>query len=291
MNNPRIAIAGGGPAGATLGAILAKEGMNVVLYEKARFPRHHVGEALQPAAFELLDFHLGMGKVFTEQGFAKKFGALYLWGDSRDCWSVLFDDRLEEELEDLTNETLMAGSFDHSWQVDRATFDKIHLDEAERRGVEVHQDMEVVSPVLEGERVVGLEVRDKEGNLSTVNADLVVDATGQRCLLGRYFKTTEDLPDLQATATYAYMDGLGGVDSALSRNVQLVVTIPDGWVWWIPISDERTSVGVVTHRKRKLSEEEFLQMISDIGMPVEGGSLVADASGATLSKCLGPSRL
>ena len=58
MNHKRVLIAGGGPAGATLGAILAKEGMEVQLIEKHRFPRHHVGESLQPAAFELLDFYV-----------------------------------------------------------------------------------------------------------------------------------------------------------------------------------------------------------------------------------------
>ena len=81
MSGKRVLIAGGGPSGATLGAILAKEGLEVHILEKQRFPRPHIGESLQPAAFELLDFYLpGLVDQMADQGFARKYGAVYRWG-------------------------------------------------------------------------------------------------------------------------------------------------------------------------------------------------------------------
>ena len=154
--SPKVVIIGGGPAGSTLGAILAKEGLDVTVLEKSVFPRHHIGEALQPAAFELLDFHLGLGEKMGQQGFAKKFGALYYWGETRERWSVLFDDRLESDLPGLDTESIHDGAYDYSWQVDRGRFDEILLEEAEARGAKVHQETEVLRPILDGQRVVGV---------------------------------------------------------------------------------------------------------------------------------------
>ena len=273
---PAVVIIGGGPAGATLGAMLAKDGLDVTILEKARFPRHHIGEALQPAAFELLDFHLGLGPKMAEQGFAKKFGALYYWGETRNRWSVLFDDRLEEDLPNLDRTTIHDGAYDYSWQVDRGRFDQILLEEAETRGAAVHQETEVVRPILDGQRVVGVVARKKgESEEREFHADMVVDASGQRCVLGRMFKLTRDIPDLQATATYCYLKGTPSVDGALGRNVQLVVTVPEGWVWWIPISDDLTSVGVVTNEKRKIEEDRFFEILDRAGVPTEGGGITS----------------
>ncbi len=279
---PSVVIIGGGPAGSTLGALLAKEGVDVTILEKARFPRPHIGEALQPAAFELLDFHLGLGPKMAKEGFVKKFGALYYWGESRELWSVLFDDRLDEDLETLTTETIQDGGYDFSYQVDRGRFDHILLMEAESRGAKVLQETEVVRPLLNGQAVTGVLIREKGKEPEELHADLVVDASGQRCVLGRAFRLTKDIPDLQATATYGYFKGKAGVDTALGRNVQLVVTVPEGWVWWIPVSDDLTSVGVVTSERKKMTEKEFLELVERAQVPMEGCELTSGPAGPGL---------
>ena len=166
---------------------------------------------------QLLNFHLQLGPKMAEQGFAKKFGALYYWGETRNRWSVLFDDRLEADLDTLDRETIHDGAYDFPWQVDQGEFDQILLEEAEERGAKVFQETEVVRPLLDGQKVVGVVARDKNKVEREISADMVVDASGQRCVLGKMFKLTRDIPDLQATATYCYLKGTPAVEGPLGQ--------------------------------------------------------------------------
>lgn len=274
----RVVVVGGGPAGSVLAALLAREGVRVTLFEKERFPRHHVGESLQPATIELLEHYLGLGSALASQGFARKYGAVYVWGESREPWTVLFDERLERDLERLDEAQLLAGGYDHAWQVLRERFDEVLLREAERRGVDVREGVEVDAPVVEDGRVVG--VRLSTGAVE--RADFVVDASGQRCLLGRAFSLTSVVPDMRATACYAYVDGAGGVPGALGRHVQLVVTIPEGWVWFIPVSAARTSVGVVVRERAKLTRQRFDELLARAELPLGGGEFATRDDGSVL---------
>jgi flavin-dependent dehydrogenase len=278
MTTPDVLICGGGPSGATLGALLAKEGMNVTVVEKARFPRPHIGEALQPAAVELLDFYLGLGPTLASAGFIKKYGAIYEWGERTQRWSVLFDDRLDSDLHRLDAASLEAGDFEHSYQVDRAVFDQILLDHAVERGCTLLEETEALGPIEEDGRVVGMRVRDAEGERE-IRASLTVDATGTRCVLGRHFDLTRNVPDLQATATWCYVQGAGGVKPPLHRNVQVVVTVPEGWVWFIPLSDDRTSIGVVTHERAKVTPERFWKVLGQTSLPLENVQIMPDEKG------------
>ncbi len=283
MKDKRVLIAGGGPAGATLGAILAKEGVQVQLIEKYRFPRHHVGESLQPAAFELLDFYLpGFVETVAEQGFARKYGAVYRWGNDRKLWYVMFDDRLDDGFDHISRQELLEGDYAMSWQVNRARFDEMLLEHAEKLGVEVHQETTALGPIMDGDRVTGLRVRTASGEKKELFADIVVDATGTNCLLGRTFGTTRVVDDLKATAHWTYFRGAGGLDDPLYRDIQLIVSVEEGWIWFIPVSDERTSIGVVTHEGKKLSKERYLEILKKANIPIEGAEIEPGPKGAPL---------
>ncbi len=159
-----VLVVGGGPAGATFAALLAKEGVPVLLLERAVFPRYNIGESLQPATIEILEHHLGLGAAIASQGFARKFGAVYTWGKTREPWSVLFDERLEVDLPGLNESQLLAGGYELAWQVERARFDALILEEAVRVGVQVRQEVEVLEPVFGEEgRVVGVRVKTGDG--------------------------------------------------------------------------------------------------------------------------------
>lgn len=45
-----VGIIGGGPAGASMAAYMAKAGVRCVVFEKELFPRPHVGESLVPSS-------------------------------------------------------------------------------------------------------------------------------------------------------------------------------------------------------------------------------------------------
>jgi flavin-dependent dehydrogenase len=267
-----VIVVGGGPAGATCAAILARENLSVVLLEEERFPRHHVGESLQPATIELLDQYLGLGPKLAAEGYARKYGAVYVWGETRDPWSILFDPRLEVDLPGLDEAGLLAGGYTHAWQVLRASFDHLLLQKAVENGADVREGVRVQAPIVEGDQVVG--VRLQAG--SELRGKIVVDASGQRCLLGRAFGGTSAVSDLKATATYAYYDGAGGAPAPLGRHVQLVVTIPEGWAWFIPVSATRTSVGVVVRERARMDPARFDRLLAEADLPLAGAEPVVE---------------
>ncbi len=272
----RVVVVGGGPGGAACAGLLAREGAEVVVVEKAAFPRHHVGESLQPATLTLLGEHLGLGPALRAADFPRKYGAVYVWGESREPWTVLFDPRLEAAVDGLDEPGLHGGGFEHAYNVDRAVFDDILLRGATDAGAEVRHGWEAVAPLGGVEGVHGVRVRGPDGEEDWA-ADAVVDASGQRCWLGRAFRLTRTVEDLRSTATYAYYDGAGGVPGVLGRHVQWVITVPDGWVWFIPVSHERTSVGVVHRGRARLDEAAFQAALDFAALPLAGATRAAVA--------------
>ena len=285
---PRVIVIGGGPGGAAAAAILAKEGARVTIIEREHFPREHVGESMQPASIALLETHLGLRAEIDAADFPRKYGATYVWGENRVPWSVLFDERLERELPAIDagtdgEATLLGGGYDHAYNVDRSRFDDIVFRAALRAGADL-RETEARAPILEGSRVVGVTVRDASGREEEVRGDFVIDASGQRCLLGRAFGLAEDVEDMRATATYGYVDGAGGATGALARHVQRVESVSDGWCWFIPIAKDRTSVGVVSQGRERMSDERFDALLAETSLPMAGATWVPDAKGQRLRR-------
>lgn len=272
MTKPFVVI-GGGPGGACAAALLAGQGAPVVVIEKDQFPRHHVGESLQPATFTMLDRHLGLGPTLAAQGFARKYGAVYVWGENRDPWTVLFDQRLEQDLPSLDEAGLLGGGYEHAWQVERARFDEILLTEAARRGADVRFGGEVESVTFDGERAAGVRLRSGEH----IEAEAVIDASGQRGVIGKQLDLRRVVDDMRCVATYAYYDNMAGVPGPLSRHVQWVVSIDDGWCWFIPVSPTRTSVGVVSRQKGLMALGDFEEALRAAGFPLDGATRLAGA--------------
>ena len=119
-----VIVIGGGPGGSAAATMLARQGWQVVLLERERFPRDHVGESLLPASIPILE-ELGVLPAVEAQGFLRKWGATMVWGRDREPWSWFFGE---------TNRR-----YPHSYQVWRPLFDQLLLDNAADNGVEVRQ--------------------------------------------------------------------------------------------------------------------------------------------------------
>ena len=226
-----IAVIGGGPAGSTVATLLAQRGFQVRLYEVAQFPRAHIGESLLPATMEALEL-TGAAKKVRAAGFTIKNGATMAWGEDRELWTWYF------------RETNVSQTF--AYQVNRDEFDDILLKHAIDCGVEVHEETQVDRVVFEGNVATGIEIAE---NIQA--AAFVVDGSGQQSLIANQLrqKTWDD--DFRNLAVYQYFNGAAHLEGDAAGNI-LVESVPEGWLWKIPLKHGVSSVGVVADRTKAL---------------------------------------
>jgi FADH2 O2-dependent halogenase len=231
-----VVIVGGGPAGSTAGAYLAKAGVDHVIFERERFPRHHIGESLVAAANPV--FHeTGVLEKLDRADFPHKRGAVWIPKSAKGIFAfeVLADPQF--------------GGFDYTFQVERARFDKILLDHAASLGSPVEEETVVTEVLTEGDRVVGVKVR-QNGSVHSVRARCVLDASGRGTFLGSKFRLKRKDPIFNQYAIYTYFKGMDRGPEETENWIHLhFLPTQRGWVWQIPISPEVTSVGVVTEKE------------------------------------------
>jgi flavin-dependent dehydrogenase len=241
-----VAIIGGGPAGSTAAALLARAGRRVIVFEREKFPRFHIGESLLPfsmKAFSRLELH----EKLLRAGFLKKFGGQIFGACSERGTKFYFKDGFRSQT-------------DHAYQVTRADFDKVLLDHAAECGAEVHEETSV-DRVDFSKDDVELAIR-RNGSSHSIRARYVIDASGRTSVLGKHFKIKKTYDHLQKLSIFAHYDGVWraeGIDGTLT----LLVRGIDRWFWVIPLTNARTSIGVVldkeVFRQSKLRAEDFLE--------------------------------
>ncbi|MEV0449089.1 tryptophan 7-halogenase [Streptomyces sp. NPDC050600] len=229
----QVVVAGGGPAGATAAGLLARQGFDVVLLERERFPRYHIGESLLPSLLPVLDI-LGVRETVERHGFVRKRGAFYGWGGQE--WALGFDAPDREA--------------QYSFQVIRSEFDQLLLDHARHLGADVREATRVRRIDLEGERAVSAAWLDEDGGGGSIGFTHLVDATGRAGVLGARQLGMRRVHDVfRNVAVWGYWRGATALPQAPEGSIG-VFSLPDhGWLWAIPLHDGTLSVGLVTDKR------------------------------------------
>jgi flavin-dependent dehydrogenase len=264
----QILVIGGGPGGSTAATLLAREGFEVTLLEQSFFPRYHIGESLLPSILQIVDL-LGAREKMESYGFQRKQGAFLAWG--REQWGLNFGE--------------LAGEHTYAFQVIRSEFDQMLLEHAQSQGVKVFQGVEVRGLSFDGDRPRCAQWRQKpaydigngngNNNGTTGGAasgeiafDFVIDASGRSGILAtRYLRTRRYHTVFQNIAIWSYYKDADRLATGRAGDIA-VGSVPNGWLWAIPLHDDTMSVGLVIHKdalaaKKPLSQEQILAQAID----------------------------
>jgi flavin-dependent dehydrogenase len=227
-----VVVVGGGPGGSVCAARLAQHGRKVVLLERDRFPRFHLGESLLPHSMPTL---AALGVLDTARArFQQKNGAQFhdeAGRIARYAFAEAFDAR-----------------YPYAMQVPRDEFDELLLRHATALGADVREGWRVTRVRFEGDRAVGVDAIDAAGREVSLDARAVIDASGRDAQLARVRRGTTRVPGLENTALYTQYAGAWR-DEGERRGDIVIALVDAGWFWFIPFKDGRTSVGAVMQNR------------------------------------------
>jgi flavin-dependent dehydrogenase len=244
-----VLVAGGGPAGSSVATTLVQRGYRVVVLEREHHPRFHIGESLLPHTMDLLQT-LGVYDKIAEAGFVPKWGASFMLADGERMHSFYFQDGLVPG---------RPGAF----QVLRSRFDHLLLEHSRQQGAEVREGHALRDLTVEQDGVRAL-VQDSEGGTYRLDARFFADATGRDAFLASRSKTRRLDPGLKHLALFAHFDGARRYEGRDAGNT-ISVAIRGGWVWFIPLENDTTSIGVVIDagmfKASGLSPEQYFEHV------------------------------
>jgi len=227
-------VIGGGPAGSTAAAVLAAKGRRVVVLEKDKFPRYHIGESLLPYGYFTLK-RIGVLDRMKASHFTKKYSVQFVGASGRASVPFYFFQQLEHEAS-------------MTWQVLRSEFDQLLLDNAREKGAEVIEEITARELIQQDGVVAGVKAASKDGETHEFRAPITIDATGRDAFaVTRNGWKVRD-PYLNKIAVWTYYKGALR-DPGLDEGATTVAYVPEkGWFWYIPLADDIVSVGVVAEK-------------------------------------------
>jgi flavin-dependent dehydrogenase len=227
-----VIVVGGGPAGSTAASLLSRRGYDVLLMEKEKFPREHVGESMLPFCYKLFD-DLGVRDKMAAS-FVRKPGVRFVdrYGNASTTWCFSHV---------IKDETYL------SFQVNRSEFDTILLHNARRLGAEVREEVKVQNVDLSNPNSVIVESVDAQGVERVHRARFLIDASGRDALIGSKMGWRKPREELDRTAIWSHWTGVT-MKGGLEEGCSVIVYIGEekkGWIWVFPLTEDRITAGVV----------------------------------------------
>ena len=238
-----VIIIGAGPAGTTAAALLAEKGRRVLLCEKEKFPRYHIGESMMPFCWFSLN-RLGVIGEMDRIAYTKKYSVQFVTPDGRQSQPFYFFQH-----------------YDHpsavTWQVERADFDHMLLNNARAKGAEVREQTAVKRTLKDDSgRVVGVEVVSVDGETRQFFAPMTIDCSGrEQVATAREGWRVKD-PQLNKLAIWTYFRGAKRDPGIDEGNTTVAYVEGRGWFWYIPLKDDVVSVGIVAEKDYLFSESK-----------------------------------
>jgi flavin-dependent dehydrogenase len=272
MTDFDVAVIGGGPGGSSAATALARRGRRVLLLERDRFPRFHIGESQLPWINGVLD-ELGARDSVAKAGFVEKWGASFWEIDGTPAAYIDFSAAVETPMP-------------QTYQVPRARFDELLLRHAERSGVDVREGYRAIDAVFERDGVT-LRYAGPDGAEQTTCVAAVVDASGRAGFLSRKIGGYEHDRQLEQVAVHAQYEGIPRPEGRAAGDIRVLTRTDVGWIWLIPISEMVTSVGAVVpqevhRRESKVTAEESLDYY--LGNTPAAPALLKDARRVTAAR-------
>lgn len=234
--NQDVLIIGAGPAGCAAAAMLVEKGHRVLVLEREKFPRYHIGESLLPFTFQPLQ-RLGLIDKMRASAFVKKYSVQFVSPSGKASQPFYFFNRYDRD------------TIAQTWQVLRSEFDQMLVDNARAKGAVVLEEVGVTALLKEDGRVVGVRAKRKDGLIVDYRAPMTLDCSGREAFSAvRQGWRVKD-PMLNKVAVWTYYRG-SKRDTGIDEGQTTVAMIPEkGWFWHIPLHDDLVSVGVVAEGK------------------------------------------
>jgi flavin-dependent dehydrogenase len=228
-------IIGAGPAGSAAATVLAEHGHRVLVLEREKFPRYHIGESLLPFTFHPLQ-RLGLIERMRESAFVKKYSVQFISPSGKASQPFYFFTRYDQDVS-------------QTWQVLRSEFDVMVAGRAREAGAVVKEEVTVTGLLKEGQRVIGVRAQDRDGQAAEHRAPITLDCSGREAFAAVRHNWRVGDPYLHKVAVWTYYQGAKR-DEGIDAGATTVAFVPEkGWFWYIPLHNDLVSVGVVAEGK------------------------------------------
>ncbi len=230
-----VLVIGAGPAGTAAAAVLSERGHRVLVLEREKFPRYHIGESLLPFTFYPLQ-RLGLVEKMRNSQFVKKYSVQFVSPSGKASQPFYFSTRYSEDVA-------------QTWQVLRSEFDQMLVDDARAKGATIVEGVTVTQLLRDGDRVVGVRVKHEGGSMADYRAPMTLDCSGKESFAAVRNQWRMRDPKLNKVAVWTYYKGAKR-DPGIDAGATTVAFVPEkGWFWYIPQHDDMVSVGVVAEGK------------------------------------------